>query len=78
MGQKTCIEHSRRDFSTFKVDPTIEEIQMGATQRIADAAEGMAKNHTRLINDLEYYKSRVKSLLALYLEAERYEQPLRV
>lgn len=35
---------------------TIENINAGSLQRIADATEAMAKNYVSMQNDLDYYK----------------------
>lgn len=35
---------------------TIENINAGSLQRIADATEAMAKNYVAMQNDLDYYK----------------------
>jgi len=35
---------------------SIEDIQTGALQRIADATEAMAKNHQQIINERDRYK----------------------
>ena len=34
-------------------NPTVDDLQLGCMQRIADATELMAKNHGKLIRDLE-------------------------
>lgn len=35
----------------------VEDIQLGCLLRIADATEAMAKEHTRLIRDRDYYEA---------------------
>lgn len=42
--------------------PTIEEINCGSLQRLADAAELMATNFLRLQSDVEYLTKRNKIL----------------
>lgn len=60
---KSFKAHSETDWITQTEDfPGIEKINAGSLQRIADAAEAMAKNHLRLQSDLEYYQRRCKSL----------------
>lgn len=41
---------------------TIEEINSGSLQRIADAAEAMAKNYNTILSDLEFYKKRCREM----------------
>lgn len=61
---------SYRDESKVNWDATVEEgtnlnreqLQLGCLLRIADSTEAMAKNHTRLIDDNEWYKKRNKEL----------------
>ena len=48
-------EASRQDWRT-KDPATIQEIDSGSLQRIADATEKMASNYTALQNDLAMYK----------------------
>lgn len=45
-------EHSQMNFSS---SGTLEQIQIGALQRIADATEKMASNYTALQNDRDLY-----------------------
>lgn len=54
---------SRNDYWANGATATIQELQLGAVQRIADAQERiaansdkMASNYTRLQSDLDYYK----------------------
>lgn len=50
-------EQSRLDFSRPEgVNLTYDEVKIGCLQRIADATEAMAKEHNRLLAQLEYYK----------------------
>lgn len=46
-------EDSKKDWLSKS---TIEEINAGSLQRIADASEKMATNYTQLQNDLALYK----------------------
>lgn len=57
---KSYREESRRNYGTSNGEFTLENIQLGALLRIADASEAMAKNHTQLLSDLEFYKRRFK------------------
>ena len=50
----TLKEISLKDFASD--NNSIEHIQTGAIQRIADACELMAKNWQSLSNDVSYYK----------------------
>jgi len=53
-------EESRTKWGTSELKEadglSIEHINLGCMLRIADASELMAKNHQRLINDVEMYK----------------------
>jgi hypothetical protein len=42
--------------STQQNNPSLEQIQTGALQRIADATELVAKNYNQLQSDMEWYK----------------------
>ncbi len=55
----------------------IEDINAGSLQRIADAAEAMAKNYLRLQEDLDYLKGRVQVLRKRAERAERSNAALR-
>lgn len=50
----TLREVSRTNFNT--IDKSIESVNAGSLQRIADATELMAKNYLSLQNTLEWYK----------------------
>lgn len=60
-------EQSRENWSSHS---TIEEINAGSLQRIADATEKMAQNYTKLENDYKFmredrdrYRARLESEL---------------
>lgn len=54
---KTQREASRENWNlNSDQGPTIDEINSGSLQRIADATEAMAKNHIRLQQDYDYMK----------------------
>jgi hypothetical protein len=57
--------------------PNITEINMGSFQRIADAAELMAKNHQQLVSDLHYYKARYEEMSKRVEEENRSNAALR-
>lgn len=59
---KSYREHSKTNYGNKKEGATLEEINTGSLQRIADAAELMATNFLKLQSDLEYYKNKAKSL----------------
>lgn len=54
--RKTLIEHSKTDFSHDK--PSLEHVNTGCLQRIANATELMAINFLKLQQDNEYLKNR--------------------
>ncbi len=49
-------EGSRADFNTAGWNPTIQEINTGSLQRIADASEKMAANWITLTTERDRYK----------------------
>lgn len=50
-------EASKQNWNLFTDGhPTIQEINSGSLQRIADATELMASNYTRLQNELQWMK----------------------
>jgi hypothetical protein len=51
-----CREISKREWIINSAQPTHQEIQTGAVQRIADAVEKMAGSYASLISDRNYYK----------------------
>ena len=64
MPFKSYKEESKSNWGiNSQEDLTIQQVQMGAILRIADAAEIMATNYIRLQNDNEYYKRRHKEQL---------------
>lgn len=59
---KSYKTHSKTNYGNDKEKATLEQINTGSLQRIADAAELMATNFLKLQSDLEYYKNKTKSL----------------
>ena len=53
-------EASKSNFSLFAELPTIEEINAGSLQRIADATEIMAKEYYKLLSDRDFYVRKFK------------------
>jgi hypothetical protein len=51
-------EASKGNYGLFNTAPTLEEINSGSLQRIADAVELMAKNHAALLEERDRYKRR--------------------
>lgn len=43
-------------------NPTLEQLQLGCMQRIADASEAMAKDHVRLLNDAKWQREAKERL----------------
>jgi hypothetical protein len=61
MAHKSYREESKKDWGTGNQDAlSLEQIQLGALLRIADATEAMAKNYIRMQDDLEYYKKHYR------------------
>ena len=52
---------SKADWVTTDTELTLEQIQCGATLRIADACELMAQNHARLVEERDRYARRYES-----------------
>lgn len=64
MPFKSYKEASKEIYGVSHENPTFsfEQLQFGAIQRIADAAESMARNITDMQRELEWYKKRNKFL----------------
>lgn len=60
MPNRTFRGASKIDWNTGE-GATLEQIQTGCLQRIADANEKMTENFVALQNDRDYYKRRVES-----------------
>jgi hypothetical protein len=56
MSFKTYREESKINYGSVKEKSTLEEINTGSLQRIADATEKMASNYQKMENDLAMYK----------------------
>lgn len=54
MESKDYREHSRARWMT--TDPSMEAVQVGALQRIADATEKMAQRYEDLVRDRDQWK----------------------
>lgn len=57
MSRKSLTDGSRASWLCNDEAPTDAEIQTGCLQRIADAAELMAKNHAELVEERDRLKS---------------------
>lgn len=57
--------------------PTIEQIQLGAVLRIADAVEAMAENHVRLMADRDMFERCYRDEQLRRERAERSAASLR-
>ncbi len=53
---ETLRDTSKRAFIASVPNPTHQDIQTGAIQRIADATEAMAANHIKLTADRDWWK----------------------
>lgn len=59
---KSYKEQSKANWGIFQDEGlNINQIQLGAILRIADASEKMASNYVKLENDLKFYKDRYES-----------------
>ncbi len=56
---------------------TVEHINAGSLQRIADATEKMAESYIRLINDRDYQKRRAENEIACSQRLMRSNASLR-
>lgn len=54
-----------------------DEIKLGAILRVADAVEVMAKNHTQLQNERDYYERLLKRERAMIKQLTRSNSGLR-
>lgn len=74
---RTCKEVSRIDFALSGELPTHQEIQTGAIQRVADAAEKMAQNYDALVSERDRYRQWWKEEVARRGQRERSITALR-
>lgn len=65
------IQWGKRVYSSSPVELSIEQIQLGAILRIADASELMAKNFLDLQRENQHLKESRDSYRRLYEKAER-------
>jgi len=79
MGEhRSYAKESRSNWGTSSSDAlSIEQITLGATLRIADATEAMAKSHTALIEEKERYKRWHEEKSAAYDRLERSYRAVR-
>lgn len=57
--------------------PTVEEINAGSLQRIADAVEKMAQSYDAMRTDRDYWKDRAEWRMAEITRLERSNRSLR-
>jgi len=57
--------------------PTHQDLKLGCLQRIADATELMAKDHAKLIRDLERSERARKSWMQEFLRVSKQASALR-
>lgn len=75
---KSYADESRRAWGrTDNQNPTFQELQLGALQRIADASEAMAKSHMALIADRDWWKRQADSRGTRMEAAQRSNASLR-
>lgn len=78
MAFKSYKQESRKDYGTSKDGAlNIEQLQLGALLRIADASEAMAKNHNELIQQVENAKYWRKHYEDLYQSEANSNRTLR-
>lgn len=58
-------------------NPTLEQVNAGSLQRIADATELMAKNYRQMQSDLEHSEKRVNQYRDWWLEKKKKNRYLR-
>lgn len=71
---KSFRKESKKDFGLFQNindNLNIEHIKIGCLLRIADAAENIAINYTKLQNDYNYVKERKDYYQEKYYEMQR-------
>jgi hypothetical protein len=57
MSEQNFRKYSRLEWTTATGEPDNEQLTVGCLQRIADATERMAINHTLLMDELDRYKN---------------------
>lgn len=70
-------EASKQAWSANLPRPTVEDINLGSLQSIADACELMAKNYAALISDRERYERWFKDYRTMYKAEQRRASSLR-
>lgn len=59
---KNLKELSKNEFGPTGVSPTIDQINCGSLQRIADATEKMATGYIQMERDLKWYKQKFEEV----------------
>jgi len=67
-------ESSRQNWNS---NQTIQDINSGSLQRIADANELMAKNHLKPQQDCNYYEKEINKYRELFYAEQRKNSALR-
>lgn len=65
MPFKPYREESRKNYGTAVAEGaaiSLEQLQVGALMRIADATENMAQRHTELISQRDYWEREARDL----------------
>jgi len=70
-------EASQQNWGTRDLMPTQEQINTGCLQRIADAAELMAKNHAQLVRERDDYERRLRTIRGEVNRLDRSNAALR-
>lgn len=68
---KNYRDHSRINYGNSTGAATLEQINSGSLQRIADATEAMAKNYTAMQEDRDRYKRWYEDQRAITLRLSR-------
>lgn len=80
MAFKSYKKESRSDWGAELPEDqklSMDQIQLGCILRIADATEAMAKNHTQLQADLDWYKRQYNSYKERLEASENSNRSLR-
>ncbi len=74
----TFKKESRRDWKDdTKVSPDYHQIKLGTLQRIADATEAMAYEHSKLVREKQYFKEENERLHERLDDMRRQNSALR-
>jgi len=74
---QTLRQKSKTEWTTENHSYNVDDVKLGALQRIADATEAMAKNYNDLLRDVKLYKDMYQNQTKRRQQLERSNAALR-